>query len=152
MSYKPAGFQDVIPNMKLKDAKEASSYYEAALGATGVELMTDDKGWVMHGHMKIGESVLFFGEETDWFPRKAPTEPGPVAFYIYVPDVDASYKRAVDAGMTSNSEPETMFWGDRTAVVTDKYHYSWTFSTQMEEVTPEEMDRRQKEWHASMAG
>lgn len=152
MTYKPDGYQDVIPNMMFKDATEASNYYKKALDAKNVNLMTDDKGWVMHGEMTVGDTVLFFGEEVDWFPRKAPKEPGSVAFYIYVPDVDASYKRAVNAGMTSQSEPETMFWGDRTAVVTDKYHYSWTFSTHVEDVSEEDMAKRQKEWEESMAG
>lgn len=150
MDYKPEGHQNVIPNMMFQDAREASAFYEAALGVTNVQLMTDDNGWVMHGEMTLGDSVMFFGEETEWFPRKAPTEPGPVAFYIYVPDVDAAYKRAVDAGMTSQSAPETMFWGDRTAVVTDKYHYSWTFSTHVEEVSEAEMAKRQAAFNASL--
>ena len=152
MTYKPEGYQDVIPNMMFKNAKEAASYYEVALGAKNVQLMTDAKGWVMHGEMWVGDSCLFFGEEIEWFPRKAPTQPGSVAFYIYVPDVDAAYKRAVDAGMTSGSAPETMFWGDRTAVVTDKYHYSWTFSTHVEDVSEDEMAKRQKAFEESMKG
>lgn len=152
MDYRPEGYQNVIANMMFKDAKEAASHYEKALGADKVQLMTDDNGWVMHGEMTIGDSVMFFGEEMDWFPRKAPTEPGSVAFYIYVPDVDASYKRAVDAGMTSINEPETMFWGDRTAVVMDKYHYSWTFSTHVEDVSEDEMAKRQKAFEESMSG
>jgi len=152
MDYRPEGYQNVIPNLMFKDAKAASVYYETALGATNVQLMTDDNGWVMHGEMTIGDSVMFFGEETDWFPRKAPKELGSVAFYIYVSDVDASYKRAVEAGMTSNSEPETMFWGDRTAVVSDKYNYSRTFSTHVEDVSEEEMAKRQKAFEESMKG
>lgn len=152
MTYRPEGYQNVIPNLMFKDAKEASSYYETALGAERVTLMTDSNGWVMHGEMWIGDSCLFFAQETDWFPRKAPTEPGSVAFYIYTADVDASYKRAVEAGMTSVSAPETMFWGDRTAVVMDKYHYSWTFSTHVEEVSMEEMAKRQKAFEESMKG
>ncbi|MGJ8564253.1 MAG: VOC family protein [Alphaproteobacteria bacterium] len=150
MSYKPDGYQDLIANMMFKDAKEASSYYETALGAEKVSLMTDENGWVMHGEMWVGDSCLFFGEEVEWFPRKAPTQPGSIAFYIYVPNVDASYKRAVSAGMTGVSAPETMFWGDRTAVVTDKYHYSWTFSTHVEDVSPEDMSKRQKDFEESM--
>jgi len=152
LTYKQEGYQDVIANMMFKDATEASSYYETALGATNVQLMTDAKGWVMHGEMTIGDSVMFFGEEVEWFPRKAPTQPGSVAFYLYVPDVDASYKRALEAGMTSVNEPETMFWGDRTAVVADKYHYGWTFSTHVEDVSLEEMAKRQKAFEEKMAG
>ena len=152
MDYRPEGYQNVIANMMFKDATAASAYYETALGAEKINLMTDDNGWVMHGEMWIGDSVMFFGEEVEWFPRKAPTEPGPVAFYLYVADVDASYKRALEAGMTSVNEPETMFWGDRTAVVTDKYHYGWTFSTHVEDVSEIEMAKRQKAFKESMKG
>lgn len=152
MSYKQEKYQDIIANMMFKDAKEASQYYEKALGAKDISLMTDSNGWVMHGEMWIGDSVMYFGEEIEWFPRKAPTEPGPVAFYLYVPDVDAAFKRAVDAGMDAVNAPETMFWGDRTAVVSDKYHYSWTFSTQVEEVSMEELTKRQKAFEESMKG
>jgi len=152
MHYKEQGYQDVIPNMMFKDAKEASVFYKTALGASNVQIMTASNGWVMHGEMTIGDSVVFFGEEAEFFPRKAPTEPGSVAFYIYVPDVDAAHKRAVEAGMTSHSEPETMFWGDRTSVVSDKYHYSWTFSTHVEDVSMEEMEKRQKAFEESMGG
>lgn len=152
MSYKPQGYQDIIANMMFKDAREASKYYEGALGAKNVKLMSASNGWIMHGEMWIGDSCLFFGEEVDWFPRKAPKEPGSVAFYIYVDDVDAAYKRAVEAGMSSVNEPETMFWGDRTAVVSDKYHYSWTFSTHVEDVSEEEMAKRQKAFEEAMQG
>lgn len=152
MSYKPEGYQDVMANLMFKDAKEASDYYAEALGAEKITLMTDDDGWVMHGEMWVGDSCIYLGEEVDWFPRKAPTAPGSVAFYIYVPDVDAAYARAVAAGMTSDSAPETMFWGDRTAVVSDKYHYSWTFSTHVEDVSMEEMAKRQKAFEEQMQG
>lgn len=152
MDYRPEGYQNVIPNMMFKDAREASAYYEKALGATNTQIMEASNGWVMHGEMWIGDSCVFFGEEVEWFPRKAPTAPGSVAFYIYVEDVDASYQRAVDAGMTGVSAPETMFWGDRTAVVSDKYHYGWTFSTHVEDVSMEEMGKRQKAFEESMKG
>jgi PhnB protein len=102
--------------------------------------------------MWIGDSCLFLGEEVEWFGRKAPTEPGSIALYLYVPDVDAAFKRAIDSGMISVNEPETMFWGDRTAVVSDKYHYSWTFSTHVEDVSLEEMAKRQKTFQESMQG
>lgn len=145
MGYKPDNYQSVIANLMFKDARKAAKFYEAALGAENVTLMEAENGWVMHGEMWVDGSVIFFGEEVDWFARKAPTEPGSVAFYIYTPDVDASYERALKAGMTSVSEPETMFWGDRTAVVSDPFHYSWTFSTQVATPTKEEMDAAAKE-------
>ena len=139
MNYKPEGFQDAIANLTFKDSKKAAAFYEKALGAKDVQIMEADNGWVMHGMMKLGDSIVFFNDEADMMPRKAPTGPGPIAFYVYVDDVDAAYKTAVDNGMTGNFEPETMFWGDRTAVVTDPFHYTWTFSTQVAQPSEDEM-------------
>ena len=139
MHYKPEGFQDAIANLTFKDSKKAAKFYEKALGATNVQIMEADNGWVMHGMMRLGDSIVFFNDEADMFPRKAPTGTGSIAFYLYVDDVDAAYTKAVEAGMTGNFEPETMFWGDRTAVVTDPFHYTWTFSTQVAQPSEDEL-------------
>ncbi len=144
MHYKPEGFQDAIANLTFKDSKAAAAFYEKSLGATNVQIMEGDNGWVMHGMMKLGDSIVFFNDEAEFMPRKAPTGPGSIAFYIYVEDVDAAYKTAVNNGMTGVYAPETMFWGDRTAVVTDPFHYTWTFSTQVAQPSEEEIAAGQK--------
>ncbi len=144
MPYKPEGYQDAIANLTFKDSKAATEFYKDALGASNIQVMESDTGWVMHGEMTLGDSVVFFNDEADFVPRKAPTTTESVAFYIYVPDVDASYKKAVASGMTSISEPETMFWGDRTAVVSDPFHYTWTFSTTVASPSADEMAAGQK--------
>ena len=144
MNYKPENFQDVIANLTFKDSESAASFYETALGASEVQIMKADNGWVMHGMMRIGDSIVFFNDEAEFTPRKAPTGPQSIAFYLYVDDVDAAYEQAVANGMRPVFEPETMFWGDRTAVVTDPYFYTWTFSTQVAEPSPEEIIAGQK--------
>jgi len=63
-------------------------------------------------------------------------------FYLYVTDTDASYKKAVEAGAVSLMEPADQFYGDRTAGVRDSFGYNWWFGTHVEDVSPEEMDRR----------
>ncbi len=144
MSYKPENFQDVIANITFKDSEKAAEFYKSALGATDVQIMKADNGWVMHGMMRVGDSIIFFNDEAEFMPRKAPTGQTSFTFYLYVEDVDAAYKQAVDAGMTSVFEPETMFWGDRTAVATDPFFYTWTFSTEVAQPTPEEIMAGQK--------
>lgn len=149
MDFKPAGYQNVILNMTLKDSKAAVKLYEQALGVTDVNMMESNSGWVMHGNMKLGECVIFFNDESEYAPRKAPKENCPVAFFVYVPDVDAAYEQAVSGGMKSVFEPVDMFWGDRTAVVEDPYHYAWTFATKVADLSKEEIARRQKQFFAS---
>ncbi len=144
MNYKPQNMQDVIANLTFKDSEKAAEFYKTSLGATDVEIMKADNGWVMHGNMRIGDSVVFFNDEAEFMPRKAPTEPQSVAFYIYVEDVDAAFKQAIENGMTPIFEPQTMFWGDRTAVATDPFFYSWTFATQVAEPTPDDIIAGQK--------
>lgn len=138
----PEGFATITPHIVVSDAKKAIALYEKALGARTVGVMTmpgSDK--VMHAGLRIGTSALFVQDELDQFPRKAPTGTASAAFYLYVDDADAAYRRAVDAGMTSQSAPEDSFWGDRTAVVNDPFGYNWTFAHRVREVSPEEMNR-----------
>ena len=144
MSYKPKGYQDVIANLTFKNSEVAVKFYETTLGASNVQIMKADNGWIMHGEFHLGDSVIFFNDEADFAPRKAPTGPTSIAMYVYVEDVDAVFKRCVDGGMTSVYEPTTMFWGDRTAVVSDPFNYTWTFSTKVADPTPEEIIAGQK--------
>ena len=144
MSYKPEGYQDVIANLTFKDSEAASKLYAKALNAKDIQIMKSEDGWVMHGNMRLGDCVMFFNDEAEFMPRKAPTEPTSIAMYLYVEDVDAAYNQAITHGMTSVYEPTTMFWGDCTAVVSDPFHYTWTFSTKVASPTPEEMIAGQK--------
>jgi PhnB protein len=69
----------------------------------------------------------------------------PATLYVYVEDVDAVYKRGLQAGATSVSEPKNQFYGDRSAAIRDSLGNVWGIATHVEEVPPEEMQRRMKE-------
>lgn len=142
MSYKPDGFHTLTANATYKDTKAAIEFYERTLKLTVDGVLESPNGCVMHASASIGDSKIFMNDEFEGSPRQAPAGNASVAFYLYVPDVDQSYRHAVDGGMTSVSEPEDMFWGDRTAVVSDPFGYSWTFSTQMKEVPMEEIEKQ----------
>jgi len=60
-------------------------------------------------------------------------------------------KQAIDAGASSLMEPDDMFWGDRFGSVQDPFGHSWTIATHIEDVSPEEMEKRSEEWMAQMA-
>ena len=66
MHYKPEGFQDAIANLTFKDSKAAAAFYEKALGAKDVQIMEGDNGWVMHGMMKLGDSIVFFNDAAEF--------------------------------------------------------------------------------------
>jgi len=138
----PEGFTTVTPHLVIDGADRAIDLYQRALGAEvlGRMGMPGDDTRVMHAMIKIGSGRVFLGDPHPSSPRKPPTGGhSPVAFYLYVEDVDGLYDRAVSAGMTSQSPPEDMFWGDRTAVVSDPFGYAWTIATHIRDVTTEEM-------------
>jgi PhnB protein len=72
--------------------------------------------------------------------------------YLYVEDVDAVYKRAVQAGATSIKEPANQFYGDRSAGVTDPVGNYWGIATRVEDVSPEELARRSETFAKQSAG
>lgn len=138
MDYKPVGFRTVTPNATYRDTKAAIELYQRALGLSVDTLLETPDGTVMHVAATIGDSQFFMSDEFEGSPRQAPDPKSPVAFYLYLPDVDASYRQALGAGMGSVSEPEDMFWGDRTATVIDPFGYAWTLATQIKEVPPQD--------------
>jgi uncharacterized glyoxalase superfamily protein PhnB len=100
--------------------------------------MSGENGRVMHAEVTLGDSRIMMGEPMGEF---APTAAG---IYLYLPDVDAAYKRALEAGATSLMEPADQFYGDRSAGVKDSQGNMWWIATHVEDVAPEEMRRRAK--------
>lgn len=138
-----------IPYLTLEDPRAAIALYTTALGATVTMTMDGPGGSVMHAEIDIGgERMMLSGVWPGM--TSAPDGRSPVNFMVYVDDADAAYQQAIEAGMTSASEPETMFWGDRIAKVNDGHGYEWTFAHQVEEVAEDEMKKRAADFIASM--
>jgi PhnB protein len=111
-------------------------FLKQAFDATEIERMARPDGTVHHAWVKIGDSMVMMGEPPD------PSKSKPAALYLYVNDVDATYRRAIQAGATSLSEPADMFYGDRGAGVEDASGNTWWIATHIEDVAPEEVQRR----------
>jgi len=94
----------------------------------------DDR--IMHAEVDISGSVVMLADETEEF------EAMPNHLHIYVPDVDATYRKAIAAGATASREPEDQFYGARSAEINDPWGDWWTISTQLEEISEEEARRR----------
>jgi len=100
--------------------------------------MRDSSGKIQHAEVKVGNSMLMLGgARGEWTAR-------PGNFYLYVEDVDAVYKKAIAAGGKSISEPANQFYGDRHGGVTDSQGNGWWIATHIEDVSPEELERRAK--------
>lgn len=133
-----------IAALVVKDARAAIALYEKALGATDAQIMEGQDGKVIHANFSVQGTTLFINDAMDMMPRKPTPGTQSTGFYVYVDDVDAAYKRAVDAGMTSHFEPTDMFWGDRTAAIEDEFGYMWTLATHTRDVSLEEMEEARK--------
>jgi PhnB protein len=94
--------------------------------------------------MRIGDSVLMLADENPDQGSRSPATLGgtPASIFLYVPDVDGTFAKAVAAGAVAHSQPTDMSWGDRMAALQDPFGHEWVVATHVEDVTPEEMQRR----------
>src|SRR5512143_2295213 len=115
----PEGYHTVTPYFYLKDAARFIDFLKSAFGATEIDRMAGPDGTVMHAALQVGDSRLMLSEG----------EPKPCALFLYVEDVDAQYRRALQAGATSEQAPADQFWGDRFASVNDGWGNTWQIAT-----------------------
>jgi uncharacterized glyoxalase superfamily protein PhnB len=144
----PEGYSTITPILTVHDGAGMIEFYKNAFGAEERFRMPmpDGKG-IAHAEMKIGNSVFMMGDEMPHEESsRSPQSLGgtPVGFYIYVEDVDKAFDRAVSAGATVKMPVENMFWGDRMGTVIDPSGYMWSLATQVENVSPEELEKRSK--------
>ncbi len=133
----PEGFHTVTPYLMVKDAEQSIDFVKAAFDAAEVERMIDASGRISHAEFRIGDSMIMLSQATEQFPATA-------MLYVYVPDCDATYKKAVAAGGKSLMEPANQFYGDRNAGIADTNGIQWWIATHVEDVAVEELARRAK--------
>jgi PhnB protein len=148
----PEGYHSISPAITCKNAAQGIDFYKKAFGATEMNRMDGPGGMVMHAELRIGDSVIFVSDE---FPgmSAAPT-PGatPSSYlFLYTEDCDATFNRAIAAGATASMPIADMFWGDRYGKLTDPFGHCWGVATHVEDVSPEEIERRSAEWTAKHA-
>jgi uncharacterized glyoxalase superfamily protein PhnB len=124
------------PYLVVPGVAKLIDFLKQAFGAEERERMAKPDGTIMHAEVKIGDSVIMMGEACDEFG------PMPAMIYLYVRDVDATYRKALQAGAKSVQEPADQFYGDRSGGVQDASGNKWWIATHKEEVAPEEMRRR----------
>jgi PhnB protein len=143
----PEGLHSVTASLTLDGAAEAIAFYARAFGAEEVVRAMDPTGKkVWHAMLRIGDSMIFVGDSA---PEMG-SLPLPTKLWIYSEGVDAAFKRAVDAGAKVGMPPADMFWGDRMGQVSDRWGNLWTLAQHMKDLTPEEMQKAQDAFVASM--
>ena len=148
------GYQTVTAALTVRNGADAIEFYKKAFGAEEIMRVPgpDGKG-LMHAEIRVGNSRIMLGDESPAMGCLAPvTLGGPGgSLYVYVPDADAAFKRAVAAGAKALMPVTDMFYGDRFGQVEDPSGHRWGLATHVEDVAPDEMMRRQREFFASMA-
>ena len=149
----PDGYHTVTPGLTVRDGAKAIEFYKQAFGAQQVFRMDRPDGRLGHAELKIGNSTLMLGEEDPRWGCQSPEslKGTPVSFYLYVPDADAAFARAVAAGATVLKPVSDMFWGDRQGEVSDPFGHRWSLATHKEDLTPEQLEQRAQEFFASFA-
>ena len=132
----PEGLHTVTPYLIAKGAAKLATFLQKAFGAREKYKFADDGGRIHHAEYWIGDSVVMLSDGSDeWGPTRTNIS-------LAVEDCDAMYRSAMAAGAKSLREPATQFYGDRSAGVEDPFGNHWWMSTHVEDVTPEEIERR----------
>jgi uncharacterized glyoxalase superfamily protein PhnB len=137
----PEGYHTITPYLVVDGAEKIIRFMKEAFGAQPVfEPMMGPNGKVMHAEFKIGNSIVMISDSSE---RAQATS---AMLYLYVPNVDAVYQKAIKAGATSLMEPADQFYGDRSGGVTDVAGNRWHIGTHIEDVSPADLKKRAAEF------
>lgn len=148
----PEGYHTITPYLSVDNAEEAIEFYTRAFGAKETVRMSAPDGSIGHAELELGDSRVMLSDPFPGSTVRPPSERGgtTASVFMYVEDVDAAFKQAVDAGATVTMELEDMFWGDRFGTVTDPFGHVWSMATHVEDLAPEEIEERGKAAMAAM--
>lgn len=132
----PDEYPRVIPYLIVENVKGLMDFLTKVFDAVQGDKMVLPDGTINHGEVRIGDSVIMMGRANKDNP------PVPVMIYVYVESTDETYNKAIDAGARSIMKPADQFYGDRNAAVADPSGNSWWIASHVEDVSPEEMQRR----------
>lgn len=146
----PKGYHSITPYLVIHGAAAAIRFYERAFGAVETQRMEvpvpggEGAVTIAHAELRIGDSMLTLSDEWPTMDVLGPRARGGATggVLLYVEDVDAAYARAVEAGAVGDRRPADQFYGDRTGSLTDPFGHRWQLATHIEDVSPEELQRR----------
>src|ERR1700704_3735844 len=151
----PNGHHTVTPHLILDNAAQAIDWYKKALGAEEVTRAIGPDGKIMHAEIRIGDSLIMVNDLMGGGKGPKAFGGSPASLWIYVENCDVLFNRAVAAGGKVAEGPMgsmgDQFWGDRCGTFTDPQGYKWTIATHKEDLTPQEMEKRQAEFFKQFA-
>jgi PhnB protein len=132
----PDGFHTATPYLLVQDGDKQIDFLKQAFSATEVHVSRTPGGRLMHGEVKIGDSIIMIGEARDNWKAM------PAMVYLYIEDADRTFRQATAAGGKTVREVKTEFYGDRSGGVEDPNGNIWWIATHVEDVPHEELKRR----------
>jgi PhnB protein len=140
----PDGHNRVSPYLIVKGAARALEFYTRAFGAVEIFRHQTPDGRIGHAEVRIGDTVVMLADEFPDHDAHAPGKFGgsPVSLHLYCEDVDAVAAKAIAAGAKVRRPVADQFYGDRLGTIEDPFGHTWHLSTHIEDVPPDELDRR----------
>lgn len=149
----PEGYHSITPALVSRNANAAIEFYKQVFGAVekGGRALGPG-GTVMHSELRIGDSLIFVNDTMGPASGLGP-EPKvhPLQLHLYVENADAVFERAVKAGARVGEPMQNMFWGDRFGKIIDPDGHTWAIATHVEDVAPQEVERRMRDFMAKAA-
>ena len=135
---------EVFAYLRVKDAPRAIAFYERAFGAREKFRLVEPSGRVGDAELDFGGTIVMLADEFPEHGFRGPQSVGDTTFsiHLHVDDADAVIARAVEVGATVVRAPSDAFYGERSGVVRDPFGHEWNIGHALEEVSPEEMQRR----------
>lgn len=136
--------REVFPYLRLRNAAAAIDFYQQAFGAVELFRLTEPSERIGHAELKFGNFTVMLSDEYPEYGIQGPEAFGGTgsSIHLHVDDVDAMTQQAVDAGAKLLMEPTDQFYGERSAKVLDPFGHEWLLGSHIEDVAPEEMQRR----------
>jgi PhnB protein len=140
----PDGYPRVMPYLVVDGAAAAIDFYKKFFGAQERFRMDGPDGRVGHAELQFADSVVMLADAYPEMDIRDPKTSGgtPVSLVIYVDDVDTTFKEALAGGAKELQPVETKFYGDRAGVLEDPFGHHWNVMTHVEDVAPDEMEKR----------
>jgi len=140
----PSDYPRVCPYLIVDGAADAIGFYTRVFGATERMRMPGPEGRIGHAELQLGDSIIMLADAYPEMDIRGPKDIGgsPISMTVYVADVDATFTAALGDGASSVQPVEDKFYGDRAGQFEDPFGHRWSVMSHVEDVTPEEMQRR----------
>ena len=140
----PDGYHSITPYLYVSNGREAIEFYKRAFGAVELFRMDGPNGTIGHAELQVGDSRIMLADEHPQMGARSPKTVGGTAssLMLYVENVDEVVARAISAGAVVTRPVADQFYGDRSGGLQDPSGHSWYIATHVEDVSPEEMERR----------